>query len=164
MNETIPRSKGRNSNGRTGGLKVLPLMLMPNPLAPGFAGVAWWECERNPLHTAGRAYGPADPRQGQADFVSTKNQCEYAALTRISRPTDVPPSVRKGKNVMRKFKGKKAAAERVRTHRTATRKTGAVLLRKSRLTTFGLHGWLVMLHPDRRDRQLQKTRDVLEAV
>jgi hypothetical protein len=61
-------------------------MLMPNPLAPGFAGVAWWECERNPLHTAGRSYGPADPRQGQADFVSTKNQCEYAAL-KIDQPT-----------------------------------------------------------------------------
>ncbi len=45
---------------------------------------------------------------------------------------------------MRKFNGKKAAAERVRAHPAATRKTGAVLLRKSRLTTFGLHGRLVM--------------------
>jgi hypothetical protein len=45
---------------------------------------------------------------------------------------------------MRKFKWNKAAAQRVRAHPTATRKTGAVLLRKSRLTTFGLHGWLVI--------------------
>jgi hypothetical protein len=45
---------------------------------------------------------------------------------------------------MRKFKEKKAATERVRAHPAATRKIGAVLLRKSRLTTFGLHGRLAV--------------------
>jgi hypothetical protein len=60
--------------------------LLANPLAPGFAGDCLMRVGVRPLHTARGSYGPADPRQGQADFVSTKNQCEYAALTRISRP------------------------------------------------------------------------------
>jgi hypothetical protein len=54
---------------------------------------------KTPSTSIGQSYGTGQTHQGQADFVITKNQCEYAALTPLARPKTLRQSRRRGENV-----------------------------------------------------------------